>query len=144
MKKLVLLTLCIALLFTGCGQVVVLEADTRPTMIQEEVIPATGTQTVPMEIAGEAVEPVASEAPTQPQQAPSVAPLEDSVSTHRRMPKRRTRPRKRLNLCLIQTWTPCQGNQQEKYSQRIPQPATSTPSWKLCVWATSTPRHSTV
>lgn len=73
MKRIILLTICITLLLTGCGQAAVQEADTSLTMAQEEVIPVTGTQDVPTEIAEEAVESTISEVPTQPQQAPAVA-----------------------------------------------------------------------
>ncbi len=75
MKKLILLTICTTLLLTGCGQTAVLEADIRPAVTQEEVIPATGTQTVPLEATEDATsEPVTSEVPAQPQQVPIVAP----------------------------------------------------------------------
>lgn len=73
MKKLILLTTCIALLLTGCWQAAVQEADTSPTTVQEEVVPATGTQTVPTETTEEAAESVASEASAQPKQMPAVA-----------------------------------------------------------------------
>ena len=39
MKKLVLLTLCIALLLTGCGQAAAPEVDTVPAIVQEETTP---------------------------------------------------------------------------------------------------------
>lgn len=55
------------------------ETDTSPSMAQEEVIPATGTQTVPMETREEAAELVTSEVPAQPQQTPSVAPQGESA-----------------------------------------------------------------
>ena len=38
MKKLVLLTLCIALLLTGCGQAAAPEVDTVPAIVQEETV----------------------------------------------------------------------------------------------------------
>ena len=72
MKRIILLTICIALLLTGCGQAAVPEADTQPAAAHEETIPAAGTQTV-MEITGEAAEPAASEVHAQPQQVPIVA-----------------------------------------------------------------------
>ena len=72
MKRIILLTICIALLLTGCGQAAVPEADTQPAAAHEETIPAAGTQTV-MEITGEAAEPAASEDHAQPQQVPIVA-----------------------------------------------------------------------
>lgn len=72
MKRIILLTICIALLLTGCGQAAVPEADTQPAAAHEETIPAAGTQTV-MEIMGEAAEPAASEVHAQPQQVPIVA-----------------------------------------------------------------------
>ncbi len=81
MKRIILLTICTTLLLTGCGQAAVPESDASPTAAQEEVIPATGTETMPMETMEDATEPVASEVPTQPQQTPSVAPLEEPVST---------------------------------------------------------------
>lgn len=68
MKRIILLTICTTLLLTGCGQAVV-----RPAVAQESTIPATGTQTVPMETREDAAEPVTSKVPAQPQQAPSVA-----------------------------------------------------------------------
>ena len=74
MKRIILLTICITLLLTGCGQAAVQEADTSLTMAQEEVIPVTGTQDVPTEIAEEAVESTISEVPAQPQQVPTIAP----------------------------------------------------------------------
>lgn len=73
MKRIILLTIFTTLLLTGCGQAAVPEADTIPAIVQEEVIPATGTETVPMEITGEAAEPAASEVHAQPQQVPIVA-----------------------------------------------------------------------
>ena len=81
MKRIILLTICTTLLLTGCGQAAVPESDASPTAAQEEVIPATGTETMPMETMEDAAEPVTSEVPAQPQQAPSVAPLEESAST---------------------------------------------------------------
>lgn len=72
MKRIILLTICIALLLTGCGQAAAPEADTQPAAAHEETIPAAGTQTV-MEITGEAAEPAASEVHAQPQQVPIVA-----------------------------------------------------------------------
>lgn len=72
MKRIILLTICIALLLTGCGQAAVPEADTQPAAAHEETIPAAGTQTV-MEITVEAAEPAASEVHAQPQQVPIVA-----------------------------------------------------------------------
>ncbi len=91
--KFILLTTCIALLLTGCGQAVVQKADTQPTAAQEEVIPATGTQTVPMETTEEAAEPVKSEVPTQPQQTPSVASQEEpAVATPTDSPATVTSP----------------------------------------------------
>jgi hypothetical protein len=80
MKRIILLTICIALLLTGCGQAAVPEADTQPAAAHEETIPAAGTQTV-MEITGEAAEPAASEVHAQPQQVPVVAPLEEPAVT---------------------------------------------------------------
>lgn len=74
MKRIILLTICIVLLLTGCGQAVVQKADTQPTAAQEKTLQVTGAQTVPMETTEDAAEPVTSEAPTQPQQAPTVAP----------------------------------------------------------------------
>lgn len=73
MKRIILLTICTTLLLTGCGQAAVQKADTSPTTAQEEVVPATGTQTVPRETTKDVAEPVASKALTQPQQAPTVA-----------------------------------------------------------------------
>lgn len=81
MKKLVLLTLCIALLLTGCGQAAAPEVDTVPAIVQEETIPTTDTQDVPTGIAEVAVEPTISEIPAQSQQTPAVAPLEESAVT---------------------------------------------------------------
>lgn len=81
MKRIILLTICTTLLLTGCGQAAVSEVDTRPAAAQEEVIPATGTETMPMETMEDAAEPVTSEVPAQPQQAPSAAPLDESVVT---------------------------------------------------------------
>lgn len=73
MKRIILLTICIVLLLTGCGQAVVQKADTQPTAAQEKTLQVTGAQTVPMETTEDAAEPVASEALTQPQQRPAVA-----------------------------------------------------------------------
>lgn len=81
MERIILLTIFTTLLLTGCGQAAVPEVDTVPAIVQEEAIPAAGTQTVPMETREDAAEPVTSEAPAQPQQAPTVAPLEESAST---------------------------------------------------------------
>ena len=80
MKRIILLTICTTLLLTGCGQTTVPDADTSPTMAQEEAIPATNTQDAPMVAAG-ATSEVASEVPTQPQQTPSVAPQGESAVT---------------------------------------------------------------
>lgn len=80
MKRVILLTICIALLLTGCGQAAVPEADTQPAAAHEETIPAAGTQTV-METTEEATQPVASEIPAQPQQAPSAAPQDEPAVT---------------------------------------------------------------
>lgn len=63
MKRIILLTICTTLLLTGCGQTTVPDADTSPTMAQEEAIPATNTQDAPMVAAG-ATSEVASEVPT--------------------------------------------------------------------------------
>ena len=81
MKKLVLLTLCIALLLTGCGQAAAPEVDTVPAIVQEETTPTTDTQDVPTGIAEVAVEPTISEIPAQSQHAPVVAPLEEPAVT---------------------------------------------------------------
>ena len=81
MKKLVLLTLCIALLLTGCGQAAAPEVDTVPAIVQEETIPTTDTQDVPTGIAEVAVEPTISEIPAQSRHAPVVAPLEEPAVT---------------------------------------------------------------
>lgn len=81
MKKIVLLTLCIALLLTGCGQAAAPEVDTVPAIVQEETIPTTDTQDVPTGIAEVAVEPTISEIPVQSQHAPVVAPLEEPAVT---------------------------------------------------------------
>ena len=81
MKKLVLLTLCIVLLLTGCGQAAAPEVDTVPAIVQEETIPTTDTQDVPTGIAEVAVEPTISEIPAQSQHAPVVAPLEEPAIT---------------------------------------------------------------
>lgn len=81
MKKLVLLTLCIVLLLTGCGQAAAPEVDTVPAIVQEETIPTTDTQDVPTGIAEVAVEPTISEIPAQSQHAPVVAPLEEPAVT---------------------------------------------------------------
>ena len=50
MKKLVLLTLCIALLLTGCGQAAAPEVDTVPAIVQEETTPTTDTQDMPLSL----------------------------------------------------------------------------------------------
>lgn len=81
MKKLVLLTLCIALLLTDCGQAAAPEVDTVPAIVQEETTPTTDTQDVPTGIAEVAVEPTISEIPAQSQHAPSVAPQGESAVT---------------------------------------------------------------
>lgn len=81
MKRIILLTICTTLLLTGCGQAAVPESDASPTAAQEEVIPATGTETMPMETMEDAAEPVTSEVPAQPQHAPVVAPLEEPAIT---------------------------------------------------------------
>ena len=81
MKKLVLLTLCIALLLTGCGQAAAPEVGTVLAIVQEETIPTTDTQDVPTGIAEVAVEPTISEIPAQSQQTPVVAPLEEPAIT---------------------------------------------------------------
>lgn len=81
MKKLVLLTLCIALLLTGCGQAAAPEVDTVLAIVQEETTPTTDTQDVPTGIAEVAVEPTISEIPAQSQQTPAVAPPEESAVT---------------------------------------------------------------
>lgn len=80
MKRIILLTICTTLLLTGCGQTTVPDADTSPTMAQEEAIPATNTQDAPMVAAG-ATSEVASEVPAQSQHAPVVAPLEEPAVT---------------------------------------------------------------
>ena len=81
MKKLTLLAVSITLLLTERGQAAVSEADTSPTMAQEEAIPTTNTQGAPREAANANSEPVTSEVPTQPQQMPTVAPLGESAVT---------------------------------------------------------------
>ena len=102
MKRIILLTICTTLLLTGCGQTTVPDADTSPTMAQEEAIPATNTQDAPMVAAG-ATSEVASEVPTQPQQTPSVAPQENLRSLCQPSRQRQTHPHKRQNPRLMQT-----------------------------------------
>lgn len=73
MKRIILLTICIALLLTGCGQVAVPEADAKPAAAHEETIPAAGAQTVLIETAEEAAEPPAADIPVQtPEPAPGM------------------------------------------------------------------------
>ena len=79
--KFILLTICTVLLLMGCGQTAVPEADAQPAAAHEETIPAAGAQTVLIETAEEAAEPVTSEAPTQPQQTPTVVPLDGPAVT---------------------------------------------------------------
>ena len=82
MKRIILLTVCTTLLLMGCRQTAVPNTDTHPTVAQEETLPATSIETVPMETEAEAVEPVASEVTTPPQQVPTVAPqVEPAVAT---------------------------------------------------------------
>lgn len=143
MKKLVLLTLCIALLLTGCGQAAAPEVDTVLAIVQEETTPTTDTQDVPTGIAEVAVEPTISEIPAQSQQTPAVAPPEESAVTApvdvetQGMPAQTPEPAPNTGLDTVPAQTA------EEVPSAPPATGASTPSRRLCVWATSTPRHST-
>lgn len=144
MKKLILLTICTILLLTGCGQAAAPEVDTVPAIVQEETIPTTDTQDVPTGIAEVAVEPTISEIPAQSQHAPVVAPLEEPAITVPAEPPTADTPTQTPEPAPntgLDTVPGADGRGSALCASRPP--VAFTPSRRLCVWATSTPRHST-
>ncbi len=102
MKRIILLTICTTLLLTGCGQTTVPDADTSPTMAQEEAIPATNTQDAPMVAAGA---PARSrrKSPHSRNKRPLSHRRENLRSLCQPSRQRQTHPHKRQNPRLMQT-----------------------------------------
>lgn len=143
MKKLILLTICTILLLTGCGQAAAPEVGTVLAIVQEETTPTTDTQDVPTGIAEVAVEPTISEIPAQSQHAPVVAPLEEPAVTVPAEPPTADAPAQTPEPAPNTGLDTVPAQTAEEVPSVPPATGASTPSRRLCVWATSTPRHST-